>query len=322
MTTTPSTQLSCGSTTYWAGGLDRIPDAEERIDAVGGSWERLRHVGEVIEQGIGDDGVGPRILFWQQGNWYDANGYELMHRVERLLAPYGRYRGYLTPSDWSVTHDVVFIREAVANEPHLWVRHHWAHPEPEIDGSVPRVGLIEAQVGDNGPTLLLRSMMLFPYSGTRRVEQIKGIVGAVGDHVKAAPGVVPLLAGSFNSVDSHPNNPVRDWNAFGATDPERALHKGKVDFENGQWSADTGVFDYLLGRWSPAANRRLGGAGWISLTQGDDNWQPTSDDKPEYGLLKINDFVSTRDICVPGTSRTHAALSAGRHRYITITVEV
>lgn len=320
--TTATTHITCGSTTYWSGGLTRTNDSDEHIGAVRGSWARLRNLGEVIEQGIGDDGVGPRILFWQQGNWYDANGYELMHRVERLLARYGRYHGYLTPSDWNVTHDVVFIREAVTNEPHLWVNHHWSRAEPEIDGQIPRVGIIEAQVGDNGPIILLRSMMLYPHSALRRLEQVKGISGAIHDRIRSHPNAIPLLAGSFNSVDSHPNNPQRDWNAFGAADPEHALHKGKVDPETGQWSADTSVFDHLLGRWSTAANRRFGGAGWISLTQQDNNWQPTTDDKPEYGLLKINDFLSTRDIRVPGTSRTHSALSAGRHRYITLTVEV
>lgn len=315
-------QLTCGSITYWSGGLDRIPKTEEFVGSVGGSWARLRRLGEVIEQGIGDDGLGPRILFWQQGNWYDLNGYELMHRVERLLAPYGRYRGYLTPSDWNVTHDVVFLREAVAGEQHLWVDHHWSRPEPEIDGQLPRVGLIQAQLGDNGPILLLRSVMLYPFSGTRRVEQIRGVTGAIRDRMKFQRGVVPLLAGSFNSVDTHPDNPQRDWNAFAAADPEGATHKGKVNPETGEWSADTGVFDHLLGRWSPAAGHRFGGTGWISLSQQDGNWQPTTDDKPEFGLLKINDFLSKQDIRVPGTSQTHAALSAGRHRYTTITVEV
>lgn len=52
-----TTQLTHGSVTYWPGGHDHTPGAQEYASVVGGSWERLQvavldrhHVGPKLPQ--------------------------------------------------------------------------------------------------------------------------------------------------------------------------------------------------------------------------------------------------------------------------------
>jgi hypothetical protein len=312
-------EITLGSITYWAGGFDRTSGRPPRaVGGVRGSWDRLDLLPEVIEQGINPDEPGPRVLFFQQANWFDLNGGELLRYAERLLRPYGRYHGWLTRSDWTVAHCVTFLRQPVDGEPDLDVLHHWDGQDPDEEAD--RLGFTEVQVGDDGPVLWLRNAMLYPRSAVRRVEQAKQITGAVPDDV------VAVVAGSFNSPASGPGEPDRNWELAYRLDPEGALHKGRV-LEDGTVVADTSTMDHFLGRWSKATNpRRLGGAGWVSFAQLDGNMEPTvHHDVDKGGPLRINDFVSNRrDILVPGTSRTHPALphAARRHRYITATMTV
>lgn len=320
------TLLTCGSVTFWGGGFDHSDASDptatpERVGAVTGSLGRLDRLGEVIAQQT-TDGYGPRILLWQQGNMFDADGGALLHRVEQLLAPYGRYRGYLTRSDWNMTHDVIFLREACGTEPDLWVTHHWWDYTDPADRAL--IGWMRVKVGDSNSTLLLRSVLLYPWSAARRVEQAEHIAGAARALLAANAGATLLVGGSFNSADSHPSNPVRDWGTAARLDAEGARHKGRLKADgSGEYEADTTTMDVLLGRWSTAAARRLGGAGWVSLSAADGNWEPTVERHTDKGgPLKINDFLSNRPIVVAGTSRTHRALAAGKHRYITITIRV
>lgn len=317
---TPQHILTLGSITYWRGGYDYVPDPDRAVGRVVGSWQRLDRLGEVIRQGLaGEAGLGPRILFLQQAHWWDLRGGELLHEVEDLLAPFGRYHGYLTRSEWNPGHCVTFLREAIIGEPEMRMRHHWRGEDPDEDNRL--YGFLDVRVGGTGgPRMWLRGVMLKAHDPADRLREIRAITSVIPD------GVTAVVAGSFNSAASGKNEPQRDWDAAYAANPEKALHKGRMR-EDGSVVANTEVFDHLLGHWSPAtAPRRLGGVGWISLAKADSNYAPTTGDGADKGdPLRQNDFLVNReDITVPGSSRTHPLLphAAGRHRYITAKIAV
>lgn len=312
--------LKLGTITYWAGGYDRTPGRHRSaVGGIRGDWTRLDALPDIVRQGpLGIDGLGPRILFVQQANWFDRDGSELRYYTERLLRPFGRYRSYLSRSDWNVSHCVTFIREAVGREADIDVLHHWDGHDPDEEAD--RYGFTEVQVGgDNGPVLWLRGAMFYPRSAARRVEMAKSITGAVPDDVTA------ILAGSFNSPFSGPGEPERDWDLAYALDPESALHKGRV-LPDGSIGPDTSTTDHFIGAWSEAAAPlRRGGAGWFSLGQLDGDLVPTVHHEVDKGgPLRINDVLASRDILVPGSHTTHPVLThaAKKHRYVTVSVTV
>lgn len=316
----PKHILTLGSITYWRGGYDYVPDPDRVVGRVVGSWQRLDRLGDVIRQGLATEaGLGPRILFLQQAHWWDLRGGELLHEVEDLLAPFGRYHGYLTRSEWNPGHCVTFLREAIIGEPEMQMRHHWRGEDPDEDNRL--YGFTEVQVGGKGgPTLYLRGVMLKSHDPADRLREVRDITSVIPG------GVTAVVAGSFNSAASGSDEPQRDWDGYYARDPEKALHKGRLR-EDGSVVANTDVFDHFLGRWSEAsAPRRLGGRGWTSLALADGNYAPTTGNRPDKGgPLRQNDFlVNDPDITVLGSSRTHPLLphAAGRHRYITAKIAV
>lgn len=342
--------ITLGSITYWGGGFDRIHPPAESIGSVAGTWKRLSNVGDVMLQGVLRDSTrfehlpdviaqgpeSPRILFFQQANNFDLNGYQLMHRAERLLAPFGRYRGFLTPSWWNITHSIVFLREAVAGEPHLWVTNHWRGGDetqcktgdaltqrPSPDSS--RQGFVKIQVGDDGPLMMLNSVMLYPDSADTRRGELAKIRAALAAEREIHPDIIGLCGGSCNGPMSGPNEPVRDWELAARLDPEGVKHKGKQN-EDGTWGPNTTPMDEMTGRWSDAAGRRLPGAGWHSLGDLDGDYEPTVHHEVDKGgPLRINHFLTTHpDILVRGSHRTHPVLThaAKKHRYITATIAV
>jgi endonuclease/exonuclease/phosphatase family metal-dependent hydrolase len=158
------------------------------------------------------------VILLQEATCFDLHGDELLLFVERQLgvAGYGRYRGFLTPSQRSAHHQLILL-----NTERLQAIHHWRGAD--ADESPCLRGFVEAIVdGDESKTVWLRSIHLDPRDGAYRLAEAKQIHDAVpaaqhaliaGDFTEDAGALDHLLGSGWicqHTADGNPPEPAVD----------------------------------------------------------------------------------------------------------------
>jgi endonuclease/exonuclease/phosphatase family metal-dependent hydrolase len=158
-------------------------------------YRNLRLLPEVIAQVPGLD-----VLFLQESRSWDSDGSRLLLEAEALLAPAGPLRGFLTPSDRGLLHEVVFIRWPRLRP----VRHYLPGPRTYHD----QVGWLRVVLDGRPEPIALKSVQWPHWSGDARLDQALRMTG------HAAPGELAVIGGDFNSLWPGGDEFEPDWAAL------------------------------------------------------------------------------------------------------------
>jgi endonuclease/exonuclease/phosphatase family metal-dependent hydrolase len=236
-----------------SGGTDVIPGAPLLRRHGSLDMDRLLAFHEII--GLSPL-PSPDVIFVQEAKWWDLQGDELVHFIERQLrgAGYGKYRGFLTRSHRSHHHQVVFI-----DADRLQVVHHWKRDDR--DESQGLYGYVEVIVDDDERRpVWLKSVHLDPRDGNSRLADARQL------HAVVKSGQRAIAGGDWNSITSRrtefQGEPQRRFDAMSA-----ATRYGKgiwpPTLPGGDTGPETRALDYLLD------------VGWICQAIQDQNTTPT-----------------------------------------------
>ncbi len=184
-----------------------MPDHDDNLTVAtfnfeGGGWSpdhddyrNLRLLPEVVAQVPGLD-----VLFVQEGRAWDGDGSRLLFEAEALLRPSGPLRGFLTPSDRGLLHEVVFVRWPRLRP----VRHYVPGPGTYHD----QAGWLYARIDGVPEPVALKSVQWPHWSGDARLDQALRMTG------HAAPGELAIIGGDFNSLWPGGKEFEPDWLAL------------------------------------------------------------------------------------------------------------